>query len=584
MVDNNVAPAGQARERNLFIRCLQVSLAYFLVLALALLILRVSNNVLLQAGGLDAYIYTSYIQNYNDLANRYGLTYYSARIAHLYPAGLGVALFGSHAGYFVYRYVLLSTALAATWMLARRNYGTAIALFAVTIASCQPWLLRSLFWDHYDSSGVVYLLLATAFLGTSTPKDYSKVVLAGGAYALAANCNAFLIGIGGILFCSYLVVHLRTRVRDGLRFVALALLGMAVFYLPLCTIRYSQLPRQGFLFDLEVLKFANSMVHGGGRVWHTSVLLLIQQGWTQLLVPVVVLLAVCMLMIASRGNLRPVVLFAALNLALVIGLYVILDFVYQVAVISLFYYFIYLFPPTLFCLIVVLGELNIRLEPKDSWIMIGLGVTLVLAGYLAYRWIEPAIFRMNIRWLALLGGLALLGPAAVDRRAKLGFLVTALAAAASPLPFYKMPAGVYSAIHDGSPALEWDVYRAALELQHIVSAYPVSSGPIGFWYTNRNGSLLNSVQSMYLWGPSRIASPTDPKAGMPALTDADMVRLAHYRRICLLSDRIGEVDQGVRALTAAGINTKSGQHELYNGREFRVDYLMLERLENARER
>ena len=56
------------------------------MLLVALLVLQSSKNILLQAGGLDAFIY--YIQNYADLANRYGLTYYSARIAHLYPAGL----------------------------------------------------------------------------------------------------------------------------------------------------------------------------------------------------------------------------------------------------------------------------------------------------------------------------------------------------------------------------------------------------------------------------------------------------------------------------------------------------------------
>ena len=570
-----------SKEQRPYLRLLRSCSAYIVVLAVALLILRVSHNVLIQAGGLDAYIYTSYIQNYNDLANRYGLTYYSARVAHLYPAGLVVGLFGSHGGYFVYRYLLLCTALGATWTLARKNYGAAIALFAVAVASCQPWLLRSLFWDHYDSSGVVYLLLATAFLGSSRPEDHRRIFLAGGAFALAANCNAFLIGVGSILFFSYLVIYTRRRLSHALRLVALTVSGMIGFYLPLCAIHYEQLPSQGIFFDLLALRFGNSMVHGGARVWHSDVTILIQRGWSHLLVPGVVLLAICILLIARRRNQQPIVLFAALNLALVISLYVILDFGYQVGVISYFYYFIYLFPPTLFCLIVLFGELNNQAGHKNHWVLIGVGATLAVTGYIGYPWIEPVIYRMNVRWMAALIPLTLLGPALVNSRAKLGFVFTALAAVCSPLPFYKMPAGTYSAIHDGSPGVEWDVYRAALKLQQIVSRYPPSSGPVGFWYTNRPGSLLNSVQSMYLWGPSRIASPTDPKAGMPNLTHADLARLSQYRRICLLSEKADEIDQGMRALQAAGIKFRVSQHASCEGRNFRVDYLMLEQLDNA---
>jgi len=169
----------------------------------------------------------------------------------------------------------------------------------------------------------------------------------------------------------------------------------------------------------------------------------------------------------------------------------------------------------------------------------------------------------------------------VNRHTKLGLVLTAVAAVASPLPFYKMPAGTYSAIHDGSPGLEWDVYRAALELQHMVSHYAPSSGPVGFWYTNRNGSLLNSVQSMYLWGPSRIASPTDPKAGMPTLTNGDLARLRQYPQICLLAENDDEIEKGVHALRAAGIETKVLQHVFSDGQEFHAYYLMLQKLDDA---
>lgn len=92
-----------------------------------------------------------------------------------------------------------------------------------------------------------------------------------------------------------------------------------------------------------------------------------------------------------------------------------------------------------------------------------------------------------------------------------------------------MPVRIYSAIHNSSPGLEWDVYRAALELRQLASRYPPSSGSIGLWYANNTGSLLNSVQSGYLWGFSKVASPNDPKAGMPDLTEADMARILQFQ-------------------------------------------------------
>jgi hypothetical protein len=552
-------------------------LAYVVVLTLAALILKISRNVLIQAGGLDAFIYTSYIQNYLDLAKRFGLTYYSTRVAHLYPAGLVVALFGTEPGYFVYRYLLLCTGLGAVWRLSEKHYGTPVALFAVALTACQPWLLRSLFWDHYDSSGVVYLLLATAFLGTAMPEDRVRLFLAGGFYALATSCNLFLLAVGASLFVSYVIVYVR-RVSDIARFIAVSFAGFLAFYSPLCLMHYSELPRQGLFFDLLTLDFAESMVTGLGQQWHVDVVPLVKQGWAHLLVPATALSATAVLLLVHRAKRTAVLLHAALNLAFVSVLYLMLDLLFKVAVISLFYYFIYLFPATWFSIIVLVGETALAVEDRMRRMVLCIAAAVSVVAYATYpRW-SPLLFWTNVRCVAVLGVLCVAAVAAPVRYARLGLIVLVLGTVASPVPFYRTPAGFYRAIHDGNPGLEWDVYRAAIELEHLVSRYPPSGGAAGFWYTNRPESLLNSVQSMFLWRYSRLAAPGDPNDGMPALPDPVRQRIPMFRYLFLLAERPEELEQGRQALDAAGVKTRILGKDSYNGQYFHMRCVVLERL------
>jgi hypothetical protein len=540
--------------------------------------LKLSRNVLIQAGGLDAFIYTSYIQNYLELARRFGLTYYSTRIAHLYPARLMVALFGTVPGYFAYRYLLLCAACGSVWLLARKHYTTPVAFFAVVLAACHPWLLRSLFWDHYDSSGVVYLLLATAVLSTAGPQDRWRLFLAGGFYALAASCNAFLLAVGAALFFSYLVVYVRRRLTDLVRFVAVSLAGFLAFYFSLCAIHYRELPAQGIFFDLLTLGFAESMVTGLGRRWHVDVLPLVGRGWTHLLVPAVILSAIVVLVLLRRARRNAVLLHSLLNLALVVALYVVLDFVFKVAVISLFYYFIYLFPATLFCVTVLMGEVALVVDNRTQSIVLLVAGAMSVAAYATYpRW-APVIFHPRVPWVAVLGVAAVTGAAIGTRHPRLGLTLLVLTAVASPVPFYTMPRRYYSVIHDDDPDLEWDVYRAAVELRHVVSHYPSSVGAAGFWYTNSPDSFLNSVQSMFLWGYSRLAAPGDPDAGMPAVTDQVRQRIQMFRYLFLLGERLEEIEQGRQALEAAGVKTRVLDKGSYDGKYFHMKYMVLERL------
>jgi hypothetical protein len=120
---------------------------------------------------------------------------------------------------------------------------------------------------------------------------------------------------------------------------------------------------------------------------------------------------------------------------------------------------------------------------------------------------------------------------------------------AAPLAFYESSED-YRDLHSRARAeREWDVYRGALKLQRSIGAVIVPRpGETKFWYdpTLPDHAALNSVQSMYLWGFSRITN-------MPAVGDAFRAAVGGTRYIVLLGLTRQEVDEGLAALSSAGI-------------------------------
>src|SRR5262245_14307887 len=57
-----------------------------------------------QEGGIDAWVYTGYINNFRDLIARYGLTYHGTRFGFIFPGIALRAALGPAAGYFALVY------------------------------------------------------------------------------------------------------------------------------------------------------------------------------------------------------------------------------------------------------------------------------------------------------------------------------------------------------------------------------------------------------------------------------------------------------------------------------------------------
>jgi len=115
---------------------------------------------------------------------------------------------------------------------------------------------------------------------------------------------------------------------------------------------------------------------------------------------------------------------------------------------------------------------------------------------------------------------------------------------------------------------ELDVYRVALQLADAVPRYRSGDG-ILFWYNNRGmENSLNSVQSMYLWGYSRLNALEIDTPGLPYLgkTELDRVRDPRTRYLGLLCETPAEMAQALEALREAGVAyIESGRRELQSG-------------------
>jgi len=95
----------------------------------------------------------------------------------------------------------------------------------------------------------------------------------------------------------------------------------------------------------------------------------------------------------------------------------------------------------------------------------------------------------------------------------------------------------------------------ALQFVRAVPKVADRPGAILFWYNNRAGNSINSVQSTHLWGYSKLnrSVPEDP--GLPHLDESPLLRLREpqVRFLGLLCESENELSQGLAAITREGV-------------------------------
>jgi len=149
-----------------------------------------------QFDGLDANIYLGYINNYKELFHIYGLTYYSSRLAYIFPSIVFSKIFGIDNGvYLLNCLILFFYAFFLNRIVSYKNEATFIPISFLVFAS--SILIARTSWTCYEFIACFYLLAHVSYL--LSDQKY-KFQLSGFFAYLSVNCNMFFLALSGISF------------------------------------------------------------------------------------------------------------------------------------------------------------------------------------------------------------------------------------------------------------------------------------------------------------------------------------------------------------------------------------------------
>jgi hypothetical protein len=270
-------------------------------------------------------------------------------------------------------------------------------------------------------------------------------------------------------------------------------------------------------------------------------------------------------------------------IALVLGLHLFL----KAGWLSVYYYFIYFLPASMLALISSVGVAEARLG-ADKFRMIAFGnIALIGVIWLAEPTV-PAIWThldLGNVGVSFCVAAALVASASWSRAAAASACVTtglmiislsiypaqkaaiSVAPSVISLSIYPAQKAAISVAPSERNRLEWDVYEGAVFLEKFVSARLRPDQVVGFWYSNEKGHAeINSVQSVFLWGYSRLASVTPGDPGMPLINQEFTARVAGTPYVVLLGLTPDEIESGLQALRQAGFTYKELQRQRFEGR------------------
>ncbi len=547
------------------------TLAPIVCIALPIIGLATTSFLINQAGFLDPYVYASYVYDFQQTIDRFGQTYYSTRIAYIFLERAFASLLGVENGYLICRVVVLSCASAAAYAIAQRYYGRATAVFAAAWISFLPWLPRSLLWTHYDGFGTVYLLIALAFVIAPRHRTLCAHAAAGVAYCLATNCNLLLLAIGAAFFPGWLLLN----AGRGRRWLAMHALAVAAGFLithALLSIAYqAHFADGGGSIVQATLQITRSLLQGTGANWFVPFGKFLEERIFIPLIPLVLAATVGVYWwrhyegIASERRRFGIAVLS--YLVSIIALELVLHIIFKIATLSLFYYLVYLLPASLLALIVLVGEWECATKPEKRWRLYVLPLAFIAIWFARPEFPHVAAFASVWPWLVF--GAATVAAAAI-RPGKAA--LTATCACTLTLAVYASFPGKYDIRRNTAEALvgrERDVFKGALFLQTFVGRHVPPQRSIGFWYGNTTAHTdLNSVQSMYLWGYTRLAPPTGAALGMPHIDASIRKAIAKKSVVALLGLNDSEVDRGLAALSAAQIPHSEFQRTAFKGEKW----------------
>ena len=507
-----------------------------------------------QNGFLDPYVYTGYINNFVDLFERYGVTYYGVRFGLILPAHVTAALFGPIGGYFVLRYAYALVAGLPFYVLIRQRFGPPTATAAVSLLLTSPFFARTVLWDHPDASGVPFAFAGICLFLIEHRRRRSLDVCAGVCAGMALNSNIFVAAPLSIYLVVYTALWLlwRRSARDligrllvfAVGIVAVTTLG-AVYYWW----------RVGHA-DIFSVTFRTALwITGGGMAsWRTPGIAWVARLWW-------VLTPVCLAVLAPlawgrrRVEFSDAVMWA--SAAGATAFFYTFQFMLGGNSLELFYYFSYLLPFVFLLIALILGAIWSHLGIRTAWVALALLLTAAIGPWILYSFeqglFHPGRFEQHLTIVGSTTALVLLWRWGLFSRSLLSLLATA----ALGLTFFSsFSAPLYSGevnsrVHPNR--VEMDVYRVALQFIDAIPRAPQRPGTIRFWYSNEPPSnSMQSIQSTYLWGYSKVQGQG---RGLPYLeaSELEIVRHPDVKWLGLLAEEESQLAVGRAALLRNGI-------------------------------
>lgn len=540
----------------------------FMCFALPAFLLVTVGKPVNQSGWLDPFVYAGYIFDFPNTALEYGQTYYSSRIAYILVVRFLVLALGLKAGYYASAYLALTLAALAGYALARRFLVP--PLLVLSLVLFMPWILRSVLWTHYDGFAAIYLWVAIVLLVAPRRFEWATHGLAGVFWALAANCNLVLLGVGGLFFPAWLILKADRRARTLVGYAFAVVAGFCLTYGGLACIYKVMMQGSGAMLGLETWSITSWLLAGGAANWFVPISRLLENGMVIGFVPVFfIAVGVCVWLFLrpEKQDTRRLLAAALLYNLLTMFVFCALHAAFSFAIFGLFYYTIYLAPGCLFFIVALLRCAADRGEARY------IALCAMLTVLVFVIWCGAMIVPVPTNWSGLVtvafvaaAGLIALVLAFISLSASVLGLVTATYFALAGV-------GPVEGTHEyilNSPtarqdaAFQWDVLAGAQKFQtFIYSASGTRKPNIGFWYTGTGPEHkpFNSVQSTFLWGYSYLSG----NMKLPVVDDAIKEAVLKRDLIAILAFDISEADSAVAALGAAGIQVQERARTQFQG-------------------
>lgn len=524
---------------------------------LSLLVVSTASSLVMQAGFLDPYVYAGYVNDYFGTFQRYGHTYYSSRIAYILLDRAFLLAFGQDAGLFLCRLCVLTCATFATFKIAERYFGFAVGIISACWLCLVPWLLRSIAWTHYDGFATVYALIALAFLLVPQRRRFLGHAVAGFFLALSVNCNLHLLVVAGTFAPSWIWLNRDIGIRRVLGLILAIALGFIASYAMLQTL--FTLATGGAKVFVEAAAFNSARELLGGQManWFHTLGNNISVGNFIFLLPIFFSVAAIFATAVNWSALsRPQRDFCVATLLYVVLLTIAVFCLHflQHGWLSLFYYQVYQLPSCLLAFIAIAGIASVR-TPR-LFRVVCINAPLILAAVWFARHLTDATLPNDIYIWAGLGAVTFV-IALLRRKTSAIALLLSLMLATNLMFIWQQGVGYrHYAFWPGlksTTELQRSVYGGAVFLQKFVRAKLLPTTPVGFWYSNsRDVVNFNSMQSMFLWGYSRVQGFTGP--GMPEVDDFLRKAIQQKRFLVLMARDEEELDRAYAALKTVPIN------------------------------